>query len=352
MRVWFDLSNSPHPLLFAPVVRSLQERGHDVGITARDNAQTAELTLARWPDAQIVGGESPKARAAKARMVAARVRALRRWASSYHPDVAVSHNSYAQIVAARTLRLPIVTAMDYEGQPLNHLAFRLADVILIPDALRDAGVRRQGASPRRTRFYDGFKEEIYLGDFDPDPDVSASFVAPGEGRRLVVMRTPPSRAVYHRFGNALFSEAIDTLCADESTVVVVLPRYPEQRRELQALGYANLRVAEHALDSRSLMYSADLVVGAGGTMTREAALMGVRTYSVFAGEQPAVDRALERRGLLRRLERAGDLASIPHTAAPPKTLNALRERAAGLVGGFVAAIEDGARRRGRTAPAA
>ena len=37
-------------------------------------------------------------------------------------------------------------------------------------------------------------------------------------------------------------------------------------------------------------------------MTREAALMGVPTYSLFAGEQPAVDRELERQGLLRCLQ--------------------------------------------------
>ena len=94
--------------------------------------------------------------------------------------------------------------MDYEGQPANHLAFRLADVILMPEALRDSGVRRQGASDRRTRFYPGFKEEIYLGDFEPAPDVLASIGVPRDGRQLVVARTPPSRATYHRFENTLF----------------------------------------------------------------------------------------------------------------------------------------------------
>ena len=44
------------------------------------------------------------------------------------------------------------------------------------------------------------------------------------------------------------------------------------------------------------MYAADLVIGAGGTMTREAALLGVPTFSVFAGKSPAVDRALEAQG--------------------------------------------------------
>ena len=37
MRVWIDLANSPHPLLFAPVVRLLEEHGHEVLVTVRDN---------------------------------------------------------------------------------------------------------------------------------------------------------------------------------------------------------------------------------------------------------------------------------------------------------------------------
>ncbi len=336
MRVWIDLSNSPHPLLFAPIARRLEALGHEVGITARDNAQTVELTLERWPEATIIGGDSPSSRIQKARVMGTRVRTLRRWAQSFGADVALSHNSYGQIVAARSLGLRIVTAMDYEGQPANHLAFRLADVILMPEALRGTTVHKQGATGRRARFYAGFKEEIYLGDFEPDPGVLASLGIERNGHALVVARTPPSRAAYHQFGNALFSEVIDTLGRDESVRVVLLPRHPEQRAAIEALRLPSVFMPDRAVDSRSLMYEADLVIGAGGTMTREAALMGIRTYSVFAGEQPAVDRALERQGYMKRL-----LARCPPVIASQKTvrpLTELRERATRLTDTFIAAL--------------
>src|SRR3954453_1454265 len=121
MKVWLDFANSPHPLLFARVARLLESRGHEVIVTARDNAQTLELTLARWPEAETVGGPSPAGRAAKALAIGRRVAALRRFAQRERPDVALSHNSYAQIAAAASLRLPVVTGMDYEHQPANHL---------------------------------------------------------------------------------------------------------------------------------------------------------------------------------------------------------------------------------------
>jgi predicted glycosyltransferase len=337
MRVWIDLSNSPHPLLFAPIARRLEELGHWVGITARDNAQTVELTLERWPDAAVIGGESPRSRARKVEVMLARIPMLRRWAREFGPDVALSHNSYAQIVAARLLGLPIVTAMDYEGQPANHLAFRLADVILMPEALRDSAARRQGATDRRTRFYDGFKEEICLGDFEPDPGVLSMLGIEPDGRALVVARTPPSRAAYHQFGNPLFGELVERLGRDKNVRTVVLARHPEQREAIRALGLANVLLPRHAIDSRSLMYHADLVVGAGGTMTREAALIGVPTYSAFAGEQPAVDRELERHGNLRRLEAADDVVPVKLRSAAPRPVAEFRSRATSLVETFVEA---------------
>ena len=335
MRIWIDLSNSPHPLLFAPIARRLEELGHEIGVTVRDNAQTVELALERWPDATIIGGQSPKSRAQKVEVMMARIPLLRRWARSFRADVALSHNSYAQIVAARVLGLRVVTAMDYEGQPANHLAFRLADVILMPEALRHSAARKQGATDRRTRFYPGFKEEIYLGDFEPDPTVAASLGIESNGRRLVVARTPPSRAAYHQFGNPLFGETIEALGNDPSTQTVVLARHPEQREALHALDLSNLFVPDCAIDSRSLIYQADLVVGAGGTMTREAALMGVPTYSLFAGEQPLVDRELERQGALRRLQSAQELVPASSHTCEPRTLAELRGRAGDLIERFV-----------------
>jgi predicted glycosyltransferase len=334
VRIWIDLSNSPHPLLFAPVARRLRELGHDVGITARDNAQTVELTLQRWPQATIVGGESPRSRAGKTRAMAARVRELARWARDFSPDVALSHNSYGQIVAARALGLKVVTAMDYEGQPANHLAFRLAHVVLVPEALRGSSIARQGAKRRRVRFYAGFKEELYLGDFQPDPDVVASTGLARNGPPLVVARTPPSRAAYHRFGNPLFAQTLQRL-GESGARCVALARHAEQRSAIEQLGFASMVVPQHAVDSRSLMYEADLVIGAGGTMTREAALMGVPTYSLFAGEQPAVDRELERRGHLRRLRDADELLPLQARTSKPRPLHELRERATQLVQAFV-----------------
>jgi uncharacterized protein len=342
MKIWIDLSNSPHPLFFAPVARRLEQRGHAVVVTARGNAQTVELARRLMGDCAVVGGESPGGRAAKAAALAKRVAGLRRWGKEARPDVALSHNSYAQIVAARALGLPVLTAMDFEHQPANHLAFRLAGTILVPDAVPRESIRKQGAHPHKVRAYPGLKEEIYLGDFEPDPGVLNRLGLRRGDAPIAVLRTPPSRAVYHRFANPLFVEALKTLGAQPDLRMVVLPRHPEQRSAIQEMGLANCVVPADAIDSRSLMYGADLVVGAGGTMTREAALLGVPTWSVYAGAPAAVDLALEASGRMRRLSRPEQLGRVEARKSEPEPIERLKARSDLLIETFVDELESAA----------
>jgi predicted glycosyltransferase len=343
VRVWLDVSNSPHVPLFAPIVRRLSSAGHTVLITARDNAQTVELARANWPTVEVIGNASPRGLTAKTGSLVGRVRALVAWAGASDVDVALSHNSYAQIVAAAIHRIPAVTAMDFEHQPANHLAFRFSTRILLPRALAASNeIRRQGAG-RRARYYNGFKEEIALGDFEPDAEILNRIgVDAAPGTIVMVARTPPSRALYHRFDNPLFLEALTQISADSRSRSVVLCRFPEQRLELERLRLPNCTIPARAVDSRSLMSSADIVLGAGGTMTREAALLGVPTISVFAGRRAAVDERLEAEGRLRFAQRVPDIVPVRPRLKPPRSPEDLRARADLLIDRFVAVVEEAA----------
>ncbi len=343
MQVWIDLSNSPHPLLFAPIARRLETQGHAVLLTARDNAQTVQLARERWPEVEVIGGASPEGRRAKAQAMSRRVAELRRWARSTRPHVAMSHNSYGQILAAWSLRIPTVTAMDFEHQPANHLAFRLARMVLLPAALQNSLVHRQGAVPRKTRFYPGLKEELYLADFEPDAGVFEKLGVKRDRDSTVVLARPaPDLALYHDFENPLFIDCVKEVLSEPKTTVLALPRHDAQRRALRDLGLSRCIVPERAVDSRSLMSQADLMIGAGGTMTREAALMGTPTVSLFAGQQPAVDRWLEEQGFMTVARSVSDLPVVQRQPGTDR-LTHLRARGEELVEHFCAALHDAVR---------
>jgi predicted glycosyltransferase len=337
VRVWIDMSNSPHPLLFGPIAKVLERDGHEVLVTTRDNAQTRQLTLERWPRAAVVGGSSPARRAPKAAAIGKRVIGLRRWAITAKPDLAFSHNSYAQILAARSLGIRTVTAMDYEHQPINHLAFRLANRVVLPEAFPADSARHQGARQGKSRRFRGFKEEIYLGEFEPRREALSEAGLADNDRTLVVARTPPTGATYHRFENPVFDRLLEGLKQDDGCVCVLLARTPEQRVALRDRVGANFVVPERAVDSRSLVHQADLFVGAGGTMAREAALMGIPTVSLYAGRRPAADVELERRGDLRVARSYEEVGPIARRTAEPRTPVQLSIRAKEVTDAFLMA---------------
>jgi len=265
-------------------------------LTARDHAQTVELARHRWGELHVVGGSSPAGRTNKALAIAGRAAALRRVARAERPDVAFSHGSYAQVIAARSARVPSLVMMDYEHQPANHLSFRLATRVLVPEVFPRTALKRFGAREAKVDRYPGFKEELYLSGFAPDPQVLAE-LALDPATVIAVFRPPPEGALYHRMANERFDRLLDAARRHDHVQVVLLPRTPAQ-----ADRYADgMRIPPAAIDGASLLALADLLVGAGGTMNREAAILGTPTYTVFAGALAAVDAELIRQGRMHDL---------------------------------------------------
>lgn len=321
MRVWIDLSNSPHVNLFASLVDDLTTDGWEVVLTARNHAQTVELAHAVWSDVRVIGDESPGGRIRKAAAIGGRALALRRYVREVKPDVALSHGSYAQVVAARLASVPAVTMMDYEYQPANHLSFRLAKVVIVPTFFPETALRRFGASPARVLTYDGFKEELYLAGFRPDSAVLDELGLSSESV-IAVMRPPPEGALYHRSANARFDELLESARAREDVQVVLLPRLSDQATRYRTL--RDVVVPARAINGCSLLAAADVTIGAGGTMNRESALLGTPTYTVFGGRMAAADIELIRRGLLRDLRRPEAEVAFQKKAAGPLVPGKLR----------------------------
>jgi len=326
--VWIDLANSPHVLFFQPVIAELRRRDIPTVVSARDFAQTVALCRLLDIEAEVVGAHGGAGLLGKASNLAGRVRALRAFAKPKAPSVAVSHNSYAQAVAGRTLGIPVVTAMDYEFQPANHVAFRCASLVVVPDVFPLDSLRAQGADLSKVWRYPGLKEEIALAGLVPDPGYLRA-AGIDDSLPVAVVRPPADMALYHRFANPLFGRLLErllesaraaatgagtaaahTAATAAPATVVLLPRTPQQAASLEAEGFGDLLWRGAALDGRQLIAGADAVISAGGSMNREAAVLGTQAYSIYAGKLAAVDRALVADGRLVLLRTAADCATL------------------------------------------
>ena len=296
MRVWVDLTNSPHVLVMRPLIEAMRADGHEVEVTARDFAQTLELCGRFGIEHEAIGRHRGGRLRDKALGLFDRSFALARWARGRPRfDVAMGHGSNDVTIAARLLRVPAATAFDYEWAKVQHnVNCRLASAVVVPEAIPPERLHRYGARGK-LRPYAGLKEEYYLADFEPDEAVLDE-LGLSRSEPLAVLRTPPDVSLYHRFANDVFGQVLERLRGRQA---VVLPRTRAQREELARAG--GFIVPERAIDAQSLVAYADLVVSAGGTMNREAVALGTPVYTTFEGRLGAVDEELLREGRLRRL---------------------------------------------------
>jgi uncharacterized protein len=301
VRIWIDITGPAHVLVFRPLIALLREGGHDVEVTAREYSQTIQLLQRHGIEAEVIGGHGGRSRARKLAVMVERMPKLRRWAKGCGFDAALAHGSHYLTMAARTLGIPSSTTFDYEFATLQHqFGCRAANYVVVPEAIPPERLERYGARPPKLRRYPGLKEEYYLADFEPDPAVVEQLGLDRE-QIIVTVRTPPAVALYHRQTNPLFPGLLKRLGEADGVQTVVLPRTADQADELRGLGYPSVKVPERAVDAQSLVAYSDLVVGAGGTVNREAAALGIPVYTTFSGRLGGVDEWLVREGRLRPL---------------------------------------------------
>jgi len=321
VRIWVDFTNTAHVIVLRPLVERLEAAGHDVALTARPLSHTVEL-LEQWGRPHTVFGRyGGVARRAKALAAADRVRRLAGWARGKRFDRALAHGSTDVPVVSRALGIPNTTMFDYEWAALqHHFNCRLANCVLVPEAIPPQRLARYGARGAKLVRYPGLKEEYYLAGFEPDRTVLRELGVEG-AEVLNVVRTAPSYALYLGGSETpLLARVLRRAAADPRVRTVVLARTDEQRADVRALGLERVVVPEHTVDGRSLVAFADVLVSAGGTMNREAAVLGTPVWSMFEGPLGGVDERLVQEG---RLQLLTDPEAI---AFEPKPAGSLQER--------------------------
>lgn len=318
MKIWLDLANSPQVLFFRPILSELQRRGHQTILTTRAYAQTIALADQLGYTHYQIGEHGGRGFLSLAKQNYLRAFTLAQWAKQQQFDLALSHNSYSQVLAARLLGLTAVTLMDYEHQPLNHLCFRLAQRVLIPEPFPQADVIRFGARHKAIR-YPGLKEEVYLADFIPNPAYRQQVGLPTD-QPLVVVRPPAPWTAYHRFENDLFDQLLTRLTQIPNAYILFLPRIPSQAESLRHL--PGLHIADRVYEGPHLLYTADCAISGGGTMNRESAVLGTPTYTVFKGKMGAVDQFLIAQKKMVQLTQLSDFDRVlierrPLPTTPP-----------------------------------
>ena len=297
MKIWFDLSNSPHINMFRAMIRDLQ-RSHEVIVTSRPLANTEDLLRIHHIPHTTVGVHYGRSLFGKACGYPIRVAQLVRFLRRRGVEVAVSQSSFHSPVVARLMGIRSVYLNDNEHAAGNVPAFACADRIMVPEFLTPHSLRRQGARLAKVKSYPGVKEGIYLWQYAQGRPAPARAHQP-RARPRIFIRPEPWTAQYYRGPRNFLDDVIGAL--QHRASVTVLPRSREQYQHYAGAAFKACRTLSGVTDIDAIAGDCDLFIGAGGTMTREMAVLGVPTISVYQDALLDVDRYLITEGACAHL---------------------------------------------------
>lgn len=312
MKIWFDLCHPPHVLFFAPQIQELNRLGHETVVTVRDRFQVSELCDMAGIKYFKIGRDYGKQKILKARGVIIRTIQMYWFARRQRFNIAVSHGSTYQVLAASLLRIPSIFMTDYEHIYLR-ISRKLATKIIMPEIITNDIIKKKGINLHNVIRYPGFKEDVYLENFIPDSTIIDQLKI-NSGNIIVTLRPPAVEAHYHNpQSEKLFSAVMLYLSEKSNVTMIVLPRTKKEKRKIQDFAHdvnGGIIIPSRAVNGLNLIWHSDLVISGGGTMNREAAALGVPVYTIFRGTIGAVDRFLGKKERLHFIEKVSDIEKI------------------------------------------
>ncbi len=302
-RIWIDVLTPKQANLFSVFVRRLAERGHETLVTTRHYREVEQLLRVRNTSATAIGRHGGADLAAKLTESSKRVRELAEFVVDKRLDLAISFCSPEAARVAYGLRVPHYALCDSpHAEAVCRLAIPLSKRLFTPRAVPKSAWKRYGITSSDIARYNALDPAAWIRAYAPGADLTGALELRDE-KPIVVLRTEEEYASYFIQTGAQRSIVTHLArpLAGLGAQVVMLPRYEKQVETLTKEFSDVAAVPASVVDAIGLLSRASAFVGAGGTMSAEAALMGIPTISCFPSNPTYVDRYLFRLGLAERM---------------------------------------------------
>ncbi len=304
MKVFIDILTPKQCMFFSKLSERLKKDGHQVFQTTREYREVIQLLNMKGIKAQVVGKHGGKTLSGKLKASAERTLELASVLAELRPDVAVSFASPETSRVAFGLGIPHVCLNDSpHAEAVARLTVPLATFLLTPKIIPKTAWTKFGIQQDRIIQYRALDAWAWLKDFKPDKKILKQ-LGLSKSRPIVAFRTEESFASYllgKTSKTPMLLPLIEGLLKSNVDIqAVVIPRYETQIAALKEALRKRAVVCESTIDAPSLILYAQVFVGFGGTMTTEAALLGVPTISCYPGKPFLVEKYLVRKRLIVR----------------------------------------------------
>jgi len=293
--IWIDIKNSHEPLMFKSLMKDLP---YEFYVTARDYAEVIGLLDKYGMKYRVVGKYHAKNKLTKALYLGLRSAHLALVVPKY--DFFLSHGSIYGIMASKLRMRKSITIFDGDIKSnILKKIFKYSDYLILT---KFTNYKKFGVSGDKVYPFDGFKEDIYIADLEPEK-------CPNEipFKEYIIIRPEAYGAYYVSMEKSLVSELIKEF-SRIGLNIVLLPRYPEERKKYKK--YENVYIPEKPINGICGAYFAKAVLTGSGTLGREAACMGVPAVSFLpANDMLSVDLELIKMGRMIHTRDVGEIVN-------------------------------------------
>jgi predicted glycosyltransferase len=288
--LWFDITNTPHVHFLKPIYERYR-RSADVMISVRDYSEAVELVRKSFNvRPKVIGGHGGSSRIRKVSKLLYRLNLLRKEIDGF--DYALSCGGFEACFVARWRRKLSIVFDDNDISP-NWMYSPFANYSFFPEAILKSALIKQGFEPQTMYQYGGYKEDIYIADYEPNPD----FVNSIPFRDYVVVRPENKMANYIKTKTSTIVPELLNALSNAGFRILYLPRIDSERK--YAYGIRGVFIPRVPVNGLDACYFSRGVLSGAGSLTREAACLGKPAVTFYAGERLlAVDQKMIRDGWL------------------------------------------------------
>jgi len=330
LKIWIDVLTPKQVNFFAPLVRRLSQRGASVVVTTREYREVNQLLKKRKISAIKIGRHGGGSLKAKLVSSIERARSLADLPSLSGCQKALSFSSPEAARVAYGLSIPHFCVSDSpHAEAVSRLTIPLSKMLFTPRVIPFKAWRNYGMDRARILRYDAIDPVAWLRDFRPDLSVLDE-LGLDPSRPILTIRPEESQASYmiSHSSDRILSFSLAPALARElpESQVVLIPRYDLAVSAKRQVG-RRVVVPDSAVDATSLLYYSRVFLGGGGTMTAEAALLGVPSISFYPCAPTYVERYLVRLGLVSRIKGVEAIVKrCNHILKDPSYAEALRAK--------------------------
>lgn len=304
MRILIDILTPKQCMLFSRLSERLEKEGHLTLKTTRAYREVLQLLRLKRMDAKVVGRHGGGALAGKLRASAERTLQLASLFKGWNPDVAVSFSSPEAARVAFGLGVPHVCVNDSpHAEAVARLTVPLSKLLLTPRVIPKRAWVKFGLSADKIVQYNALDAWAWLKDHRPDENVLRQ-LGLNKSRPIITFRTEETFASY-LLGKTpkklliapIIRKILETY---QDFQIVVVPRYEKQAAALKKALGGRAVICDSVVDGPGLLSFTSAFIGAGGTMTIEAALLGAPTFSCYPDKPFLIEKYLINKGLVVR----------------------------------------------------